>query len=110
MPGIGPRTQWYNGPMVVPAKIEKIGDEALRILWEDGGESRYAFRDLRLACPCALCKDEWSGKPLIDPAKVPADLKAGRAELIGNYALAFAFSDGHSTGVYTFQLLRELGR
>lgn len=91
-----------------PTKIEKIGDEGLRITWEDGRQSRYEFRALRLACPCALCRDEWTGRPLLDAATVPADLKASRAELIGNYALAFAFSDGHSTGVYTFELLRKL--
>ena len=35
------------------------------------------------------------------------DLKATRAELVGNYALTLLFSDGHSTGIYSFEYLRR---
>ena len=91
-----------------PAKIEKIDDDELRLVWEDGHETRFPFRRLRQLCPCALCRDEWTGRQLLAPESVPADLKAARAELVGNYALAFQFSDGHSQGIYTFQMLREL--
>lgn len=90
-----------------PAKIEKIDDAELRLVWEDGHESVFPFRLLRQLCPCAMCKDEWTGRRLVDPESVPEGLGAGRAELVGNYALAFQFSDGHSTGVYTFELLRR---
>jgi DUF971 family protein len=91
-----------------PSKIEKVGDEKLRLSWEDGHQSVYPFQRLRQLCPCALCRDEWTGQPLLDPESVPADLKAERAELVGNYGLAFQFSDGHSQGIYTFKMLREL--
>lgn len=91
----------------VPAKIEKVDDDELRLTWEDGHVSTYPFRRLRQLCPCALCRDEWTGKPLIAPESVPADLTASRVELVGNYAVACQFSDGHSTGIYTFAMLRE---
>lgn len=91
-----------------PKSIEKIDDDELQITWEDDHVSRYSFRALRLLCPCALCKDEWSGECLIDADAVPAGLKAGRAELVGNYALSFSFSDGHGTGIYSFENLRRL--
>jgi len=93
---------------VVPAKIEKVEDEELRLLWEDGHETLLSFRRLRQVCPCALCRDEWTGRPLIDPETVPVDLKGPRVEIVGNYALAFQFSDGHAQGIYTFDMLRRL--
>lgn len=91
----------------VPEKIEKVADDALRIIWSDGKRCVFPFRLLRQLCPCALCKDEWTGKQLLDPETVPVGLKAGKAELVGNYAMAFHFSDGHNTGVYTFEMLRR---
>ena len=91
-----------------PKSIEKVDDDELRIIWGDGHESVYPFRLLRLKCPCAMCRDEWSGEMLLDPEAVPQDLKAERAEPVGNYALAFGFSDGHGTGIYSFENLRKL--
>lgn len=93
--------------MAAPRQIQKAERE-FRITWEDGHESAYSYRALRQACPCAVCRDEWSGKPLLDPETVPADLGAPKAELVGNYAVAFLFSDGHSTGIYSFDTLRGL--
>ena len=93
-----------------PKDIEKIDDDKLRIVWEDGHKSEYDFRYLRQHCPCAVCKDEWTGEQLLDPEKVAVDLSAARTELVGNYALAFGFSDGHGTGIFSFENLRKLCR
>jgi DUF971 family protein len=93
-----------------PKDIEKVEDEELRIVWEDGHESRYTFQLLRQNCPCAACRDEWSGEMLLDPATVPETTKANRAELVGNYAMSFGFSDGHATGIFSFENLRKLCR
>lgn len=81
-------------------------DGEFKIVWQDGHESAFSYLALRRACPCAVCRDEWTGKPLLDPESVPKDLTASRAELVGNYAVAFQFSDGHSTGIYSFESLR----
>jgi DUF971 family protein len=91
-----------------PKSIEKIDDDAMRITWEDGHVSEYTFQLLRQNCPCAVCKDEWTGERLLDPGEVPATLQASRAEVVGNYALSFGFSDGHGTGIYSFEVLRKL--
>lgn len=91
-----------------PKDIEKVEDEELKIIWEDGHESRYTFQFLRQNCPCAACRDEWSGERLLDPATVPDTLAASRAELVGNYAMSFGFSDGHGTGIFSFEVLRKL--
>ena len=93
-----------------PKGVEKIDDDRLRIIWEDDHVSEYTFQFLRQNCPCAVCKDEWSGEMLLDPATVPGDMKSTRAETVGNYALSFSFSDGHGTGIYSFEALRRMCR
>ncbi len=83
-------------------------DGEFKIVWQDGHESAFSIRSLRQTCPCAVCRDEWTGKPLLDPESVPKDITAPKAELVGNYAVSFLFSDGHSTGIYSFETLRGL--
>jgi len=92
-----------------PKEIENAGGVRLRIVWDDGHESILPFRLLRQNCPCAGCRDEWTGRPILDPVSVPQDLKAEKASLVGNYAITFQFSDGHSTGIFSFETLRKLG-
>jgi ATP-binding protein involved in chromosome partitioning len=92
-----------------PAEV-KIGDLHVEIRWSDAHDSRYAFRDLRLACPCALCVDEWTGQPRIDPKAVPMDVRPLEMRSVGRYALQFTWSDGHNSGIYTYDKLRALDR
>ena len=93
-----------------PKNIEKIDDDQLRITWEDDHVSVYGFRYLRQNCPCAMCRDEWSGEMLLDPSTISDDTQSSRAEIVGNYALSFSFSDGHGTGIYSFEVLRRMCR
>ncbi|MFQ5700331.1 MAG: P-loop NTPase [Acidobacteriota bacterium] len=86
----------------------KIEGNLVTVTWEDGHRSQYTHRDLRLACPCAVCVDEWSGDARLDPKQVPADVKVLEIHPVGRYALQFTFSDGHATGLYSFNRLREL--
>ncbi len=65
-------------------------------------------RELRLACNCAACRDEISGKRLLDPASVPLEVVPTRIWSVGNYAFGIAFSDGHHSGIYTFAALRGI--
>ncbi len=80
----------------------------LRLTWADGHVQTLAPRDLRIACPCAKCRDEVTGARLLDPATVPLDLRLTRIWSVGNYALGMAFTDGHDTGIHTFRALRQL--
>ncbi|MBI4248262.1 MAG: DUF971 domain-containing protein [Elusimicrobia bacterium] len=91
-----------------PREIKNIQDKELEITWEDGHVSRYSFQYLRQRCACALCQHEWTGEKLLDAAQVPQDLQIQEAAPVGNYALHFRFSDGHATGIYPFEKLREL--
>ncbi len=80
----------------------------LTIRWADGRVQTIDARDLRLSCSCAACRDEMSGRPLLDPEAVPADVVPTRIWSVGNYALGVAFSDGHRSGIYTFDALRAI--
>lgn len=91
-----------------PDVIEHLEPSQLLIVWDDGLESLFLPRELRLECECAACVDEWSRKPILDPKTVTADLRIDQVNPTGNYGLNLVFSDGHSTGIYTFRRLRGL--
>ena len=93
----------------VPTRIYQAGPATLAILWSDGRESRYPVRELRLACPCATCRDEMTGERILDPARIPEDVRPVHLGSVGNYALKIRWSDGHETGLYSYDRLRELG-
>jgi len=82
--------------------------QSLTLSWDDGTLARITAQHLRQQCPCAACVDEWTSKRTLDPGKVPADLKLLQLAPVGNYALAFVFSDQHNTGIYPWRLLRAL--
>jgi ATP-binding protein involved in chromosome partitioning len=95
-------------PSLMPYAITRR-DDGLAIEWEEGApETFYPARTLRLACPCAACVEEMSGRPLLDPRTVAADIRPLSLSLVGTYGLKVAWSDGHSTGIYTFARLRSM--
>jgi ATP-binding protein involved in chromosome partitioning len=81
----------------------------LSVLWEDGHRDDFDVRDLRLACHCALCIEEMSGHKLLDPKTVRPDVSPRVISSIGNYAIGIDWSDGHNSGIYSFDHLRSLG-
>lgn len=80
----------------------------IELHWSDGRVERVSNRALRLACSCALCVDEMSREPVLDPASVPDDIHALELWTIGNYALGVSWSDGHATGYFPFQTIQAL--
>lgn len=95
-------------PQPVPVEVRAPRDvHHVDIEWEDGTSSRFSNRLLRGFCPCAYCQGHqgpirWaSGANALDP--VLEDI-----EEVGNYALRLTWSDGHSTGIYSFRFLWEL--
>ena len=93
---------------VIPEQIERVGSRGLRIVWEDGHESLLQNLELRFACSCAVCVDEITGVRKIRREQIPGDIHPTGMELVGNYALQITWSDGHATGIYTYELLRSL--
>ena len=92
-----------------PTTIRPSDDELrLRIEWGDGHVSEFEPLLLRLACPCAGCVEEMTGRPLLDPGSVDPGVYPLEIEYVGRYALRFQWSDGHSTGIYPFDMLRRI--
>ncbi len=92
-----------------PQSIAQAGPDTLRIEWQDGHESLYPVRQLRLGCRCANCIEELTGRPLLSEEDVPEDVRPERITPVGRYAIQISWSDGHDTGIYSFDYLRELG-
>lgn len=93
--------------VATPVELKQLAPATLGIRWTDGHESAYAVRNLRMKCPCANCVDEWTRERKLTEAMVPQDIKPKKIESIGRYALNIHWSDGHDTGFYTFEQLRE---
>ncbi len=82
-----------------PAQVERIGEEALRIVWGDGHSSVYSWKLLRASCPCAACREA---------APAQTDVRPLEIKPVGRYGAAIRWSDGHATGIYSHELLRSL--
>ena len=96
--GAGPR----------PDRITRFPNGEIGIVWDDGLESYCRGYDLRCACACAKCVDEVTGEKLLQDERVPQDVRALELHAVGNYGISIRWSDGHDTGIYTFERLREL--
>ena len=88
----------------IPVAIERR-DDGILIEWDAEHRALYPARELRLACPCAGCVDEMSGRAMLDPSTVPTGVRPASLALVGAYGLQVQWSDGHGTGIYTFQRL-----
>lgn len=93
-------------PIVAPLELFQADARTLGVKWSDGHASRYDVRQLRLACPCAHCIQEWTGEVMVKPELIPADVAPLDLEAVGNYGLRVQWSDGHATGIYTYDRLR----
>jgi DUF971 family protein len=96
--------------MLTPKTIQLIGGE-VAILWSDGAESYFTPERLRAASPSAenlgerdIFGQQYGGA---GPRTFP-DVRVLGWERVGNYAFRFEFSDGHRTGLYSFDYLRKL--
>ena len=94
--------------MIAPTAFGKKGDDMLVVIWNDGVRSEYAARTLRLSCPCAACVNEWTGEKMLNPNAISKDVKPVRLFSVGRYALGVQWSDGHSTGIFSYDYLRRL--
>ena len=97
------------GARNTPIGLLRRDPRTLSILWEDGHRDDFDVRDLRLSCRCALCIEEMSGRPLLDPKTVRADVSPQQIVSRGNYAIGFEWNDGHNSGIHSFNDLRALG-
>ncbi len=97
---------------VAPKDLKvKIAEQRLLVEWNDGTHSEYSLDELRRRCPCAACRTEREEKDA-NPLKIlkfdPTGVSVVSAELVGNYAIKFRWSDGHDTGIFEFRALRAM--
>jgi DUF971 family protein len=94
-----------------PISIEAVrADHRLLVEWSDGHHSSYDFEYLRWRCPCAICQGE-GGMPGV--LSLTKELREDQIEMIdlrmvGRYAIAPTWQDGHDTGIYAFEYLRAI--
>ena len=91
-----------------PTNISQKDARTLCIEWSDGRCCLYDVRELRLACPCAGCVHEWTGKKILQDSSVAPDVHPANLESVGLYAIRIQWSDGHDTGIYTYKQLLSL--
>ncbi len=91
-----------------PKAIKQKNDRTLEIIWGDGERALFDVVALRRACPCASCVDEWTGSKTLKSDDILDTVRPNHIESVGSYALKIAFDDGHSTGIYTYRMLRDL--
>lgn len=94
-----------------PVDIQQIGDE-LALKWDDGSESYVRLESLRRHCPCAGCKGEVDvmGNLYKGPDRPlpPSAFQLRRIASVGGYAIQPVWADGHTTGLYSFDYLRQI--
>ncbi len=98
-----------------PTALERIDPGTLQIRWNDGAVHRLSVRQLRDQCPCATCREQRTTdqqQPPLLPvlsAEETKPLTLDGMRPVGNYAYCIQFSDGHDTGIFTLEFLRQLG-
>jgi len=98
-------------------KIHVKTGTGVDITWADGHSSHYDFTYLRDQCPCATCNDERAKRESSPAVNLPSSPvlpmykpkpRAQAASQVGNYAVQIGFTDGHSTGIFSYDYLRTL--
>src|SRR5258706_13399496 len=98
-------------------KVHVTSGAGVDITWSDAHASHYDFAYLREECPCATCNDERIRKSTVagaGPTSAPAlpmfkpKPRAQSATTVGNYAIQITFTDGHATGIFSYDHLRSI--
>ena len=96
--------------MLEPTQIVEENESEISITWSDDAVTNYSASNLRRSCPCAGCVNEWTGEKMLEDKNIPDDLSFDHISVVGRYALNFHFSDGHDTGIFSFNFLRNLSQ
>jgi DUF971 family protein len=79
----------------------------LEIAFSDGRTFRLPYEFLRVYSPSAEVRGHGPGQEVLQTGKRSVEIRS--IEAVGSYAIQPAFSDGHSTGIYSWDYLYELG-
>ena len=95
-------------PPPPPEAIDLNDQGEFVITWPGGRVAILPAFTLRDLCPCAGCIEEGTGRKILDPSTIPLDIHADRIDPVGSYAIQVRWSDGHDTGLYTWEQLRKV--
>jgi prepilin-type processing-associated H-X9-DG protein len=112
-----------DGDKPVPTGLRRISPSEIEMTWSDGLVLLYRASHLRKVCPCATCRERRRDGEPPDPElqaraarQLPVLSKAEAKPMtidklrpVGNYAYNIAFGDGHSSGLFTLEFLRQHG-
>jgi len=105
-----PSSYVRGGDIFAPARIHADRQAGvITMQWADGHVSTYDAISLRWLCPCAYCRGEAGQPGWLDtrPTMTEEQTRLVDLALVGRYAIAPTWGDGHSTGFYTFRALRD---
>lgn len=98
-------------PPVFVTSIRQKDNHSFIIEWGDRVSQTYRLSELQRRCPCANCHDPSTGRQIQQPQEQLADdVRAVRITSVGRYALRIQFTKGCSLGIYSYAMLRELGK
>jgi len=99
------------GEAGVSHKIPQVNfdHQNIHLIFSDGKKLVLDNRQVRLACQCAVCVNEITGKKILNPAQIRMDIAPKEILPLGNYAVGISWNDGHSSGIFPYTLLEQLG-
>lgn len=101
----------------IDVRVQVSTGAGVDVTWSDAHTSHYDFAYLRQNCPCATCREERDKRGKFDTQTAAGStalpmfkpkITARAAKAVGNYAIQIEFSDGHSTGIFSFDYLRQI--
>ncbi len=104
-------------PSTDPEHIAISKSKGITIDWKDGHASAFGLQYLRDHCPCATCTGAHGTPPAVPGASgnsaspfqmYKPTLRMMSVEPVGNYAIRIVWSDGHSTGIYSYEHFRRI--
>ena len=96
-----------NTPAPTEIKLHKQSRQ-LEISFSDGSRFSFPFEFLRVYSPSAEVRGHGPGQEVLQTGKKDVDIE--NLEPVGSYALRPTFSDGHDTGIYSWDLFYDYGR
>ncbi len=95
----------------IPVSITRLEPGLIKVEWKDGFSAKIKLEDFRKECPCASCQGEQLGeKKIMSKFQIfqPGMNELKDLKTIGNYAVQATWGDGHDTGIYTWEYLRQV--
>ena len=95
-----------TSPLPTEIKLHQVS-RMLELTFDDGKHFQLPCEFLRVYSPSAEVRGHGPGQETLQVGKKNVEIKS--IEAVGNYAIQLAFSDGHNTGIYSWDILYDFG-